>query len=74
MINVYIYGCLSDIDDYINVSLDDPRPLQGYEFIDILEINSLYHFFECIDIDAYQDAYEIYMQLTEKVKSGELPF
>jgi len=72
MIKLYHVWMDTDIDQYEYITLTDPRPIEDYEYIDILEIDSLYHFFEIVDINQHSNARTIFLDLLIDFKEGRL--
>jgi hypothetical protein len=63
----------TDIDCYDHITLDDPRPIESFENLDIKTINSLYHFFEVVNINSTENAEEIYLYLVDLCAKGDFP-
>ena len=64
MIKLYhIIGPYDDPYDYYTLDPQDVRNRKSWETLDILEINSLYHFFECCDFETIENGREIFRQL-----------
>jgi hypothetical protein len=72
MIKLYHVWMDTDIDKYEYVTLTDPRPIESYENIDIKEIDSLYHFFEVVNIEQIENGRTIFLDLLTDFKEGRL--
>ena len=59
-----------DIDKYDFITLKLNRPIDDWEGHDILEITSLYHFFECTSTD-WDNHREVYNHLVNLCAAGE---
>ena len=71
VIKLYHVWMDSDIDKYEYFRYTDPRPIQSFENLDILEITSLWNFFEVVNIEEVENAKEIYLHLVNLCAKGE---
>ena len=72
MVKVYHVWMDTDIDQYEYITLIDPRPIESFESLDIKEIDSLYHFFECFDIEKFDNGRTIFLDLLLDYNEGRL--
>jgi hypothetical protein len=67
----YVFG--PDDDPYHYVSLTKPESIESFEGMDTLEILSVYHFFECVNINRIENGEKIFKQLISLYNKGKLP-
>ena len=73
MIQIHHVWLDSDIDCYEFYTLELQRELDEWDNHNILEIDSLFHFFECVNVQA-DGVEDIYKHLVNLCLGWELPF
>lgn len=70
MIEIHHVSMDDEIDCYDFVTLELERPIEEWEHHDILEIVSIYHFFECINTE-WDGVEEVFKHLINLYESGD---
>lgn len=73
MIEIHHVYMDNEIDCYEFYTLELQREIDDWESHDILEIDSLFHFFECINIEA-DGVVDIYHHLVNLCLGWDFPF
>lgn len=73
MIEIYHVWMDDDIDCYDFITLELTREIDDWEGHNILEVNSLYHFFEVVNTE-WDNVEEVYKHLCNLCESGDFPY